>query len=72
MYTLNPSTGQWKHLTNIPAARSFPAVVSVTSDKIIVIGGMTNKNTEYSNTVFVGVFNNILSTSYFAGYVLNL
>ena len=53
--TLNPSTGQWKHLTNIPAARSFPAVVSM-DDGMIVIGGMTNQNTKYSNTVWIGVF----------------
>ena len=26
---LNPSTGQWTHLTNIPAARSFPAAVNM-------------------------------------------
>ena len=52
--TLNPSTGEWKHLTNIPTARSFPVVVSV-DDKMIVIGGMTNKNKEYSNTVWVGM-----------------
>ena len=50
----NPSTGQWKHLTNIPAARSGPAVVGV-ADKIIVIGGVTN-NDEYSKTVWIGVF----------------
>jgi len=54
VYTLNPSTGQWKNLTNIPAARSFPAVVGV-SDKIIVIGGITNKNREYSNAVWISV-----------------
>jgi len=40
--TLNPSTGQWKHLTNILAARNSPAVVGV-ADKIIVIGGVTKK-----------------------------
>ena len=48
------STGHWKHLTNIPTARSFTVVVSV-DDKMIVIGGMTNKNKEYSNTVWVGM-----------------
>ena len=53
--TLNPSNGQWKHLANIPAARHFPTVVS-TTDKMIVIGGMTNKNKEYSNSVWIGVF----------------
>ena len=50
----NPSTGQWKHLTNIPAARSRPAVVGV-ADNIIVIGGTTD-NGEYPNTVWIGVF----------------
>ena len=55
VYALNPSTGQWKHLTNIPAARSLPAVVSM-GDEMMVIGGMTNKNTKYSNLVWIGVF----------------
>ena len=55
VYALNPSTGQWKHLTNIPAARSFPAVVGVAYN-IIVIGGATNKNRKYSNLVWIGVF----------------
>ena len=49
----NPSTRQWKHLTNIPAARSGPAVVGVV-DSIIVIGGTTD-NIEFSNTVWIGV-----------------
>jgi len=55
LYILDPSSGQWKHLTNIPAARSSPAVVGV-ANKIIVIGGVTKKNMEYSNTVWIGVF----------------
>ena len=55
VYALDPSTGQWKHLTDIPAARSFPAVVSI-GDKMIVIGGMTNKNSDFSNLVWVGLF----------------
>ena len=50
----NPSTGQWKHLTNIQEARSGPAVVGVV-DSIIVIGGTTD-NIEFSNTVWIGVF----------------
>jgi len=53
--SLNLPTGQWKHITNIPAARSFPAVVGV-SDKIIVLGGVTDKNIEFSNTVWINVF----------------
>ena len=52
--TLNPSNGQWKHLANIPAARSFPAVVSV-ADKMIVTGGLT-KDTEFSKALWTGVF----------------
>ena len=50
----NSSTGQWKHLTNIPAARSAPAVVGV-ADNIIVIGGVTT-DYKYSNTVWIGMF----------------
>ena len=50
----SPSIGrQWKHLTNIPAARSRPAVVGV-ADNIIVIGGKADD--EYYNTVWIGVF----------------
>ena len=50
----NSSTGQWKHFTNIPAARSGAAVVGV-ADGMIVIGGVTN-DTKYSNTVWIGMF----------------
>ena len=49
----NPSTGKYKHLTNIPAAMGAPAVVGV-ADNIIVIGGVTSN--EFSNTVWIGVF----------------
>jgi len=55
VYTLNPLTGQWKHLTNIPASRSSAAVVGV-ADQIIIIGGMTNKNTKFSKTVWIGTY----------------
>ena len=54
VYIFNPSTGQWKHLTNIPAARSGPAVVDV-ANNILVIGGLTNEN-KYSSTIWIGVF----------------
>ena len=50
----NSSTGQWKHLTNIPAARGSPAVVGV-ANNIIVIGGVTSDD-KYSNTVWIGMF----------------
>ena len=51
----NPSTGQWEHLTNIPAARSGTAVVKVV-DNIIVIGGTSNSNNEYSDKMWISVF----------------
>ena len=48
MYIINPLTGQWKHLTDISAARGGPAVVGV-ADNILVIKGKTNKFlTQYS------------------------
>ena len=50
----NSSTGQWKHLTNIPATRGAPAVVGV-ANNTIVIGGMTSDG-KYSNTVWIGMF----------------
>ena len=50
----NSSTGRWKHLTNIPAARSAPAVVGV-ADNIIVIGGVTSDD-KSSKTVWIGMF----------------
>ena len=42
MYIINPLTGQWRHLTNIPAARGAPAVVGE-ADNILVIKEKTNK-----------------------------
>ena len=54
VYIFNPSTGQWNTLTNIPAARSGPAVVGVAS-KILVIGGVTDED-ENTNTLWNGVF----------------
>ena len=51
----NPLTGRWNRLTNIPAAISGTAVVGM-SEKILIIGGSTNKNSEISNTVWIGFF----------------
>ena len=51
----DPANAQWKQFANIPAARSGPAVVSV-ADDIVVIGGLTNNNNEYSNSVWIGTF----------------
>ena len=53
VYIFNPSTGHWKHLTNIPAARGYPAVVGV-ADNILVIGGIINDH-QFSNTVWISV-----------------
>ncbi|XP_065883926.1 kelch domain-containing protein 8B-like [Dysidea avara] len=50
----NPSNGLWQQITNIPAAGSFPAVVGVVDNKIIVLGGLTQQNV-YSNKVLVGL-----------------
>ena len=54
VYIFNTSTGQWKHLTNIPAVRSRPAVVGV-ADNILVIGGLAKDN-KYSKTMWISVF----------------
>ena len=55
VHALNPTTGQWKYLTNIVAERSFPAAVSI-NDKVMVIGGARNKNKEYCYSSWIGVF----------------
>jgi len=51
----DPSTGVWKQIANIPSARSFPAVVSVADNKVIIIGGL-NQQRKYSNNAYIGVF----------------
>ena len=51
----DPSTGLWKQIANIPAARSLPSVVGVDDNKIIVLGGFTQQR-EYSNSAWFGVF----------------
>ena len=53
VYIFSPSTDQWKHLTSIPSARGYPAVVGV-AENILVIGGVNTDN-EYSNTVWLGI-----------------
>ena len=54
VYIFNPSTCQWKHLTNIPAPRIGAAAVGV-ADNIMIIGGVMINN-DYSNTVWIGMF----------------
>ena len=50
----DPSTGQWKHLSNIPAASKSVAAVGV-ADNVIIIGGVTSYN-KYTNKVWIGTF----------------
>ena len=54
IYILDPSTGNWRQLLNIPAPRSGAAVVTV-NNKIVVIGGLTYRNSKLSDTVWVGI-----------------
>ena len=55
VYIFSPSTGQWKHRTDIPAARNGPAIVGVAENNIAVVGGTTNEY-EYSSIVWIGAF----------------
>ena len=54
VYILNTSTGMWEYLTNMPAKRSGPAVVSIAS-KIIVIGGVSG-GSNLCNSVWRATF----------------
>jgi len=51
----NPSTGSWKQIANIPAARSFSAVVGVADNKIVLLGGGSRQG-KYSSDTWVGTF----------------
>jgi len=51
----NPSTESWSKIADLPAARSFLAVVGVADNKIIVLGGGA-KQGKYSSDTWVGVF----------------
>ena len=54
VYIFSLSTGQWMHLTNIPAAINSPATLCV-ANTILVIGGANIEN-EYSKKVWIGVY----------------
>ena len=55
--TINPSTGLWELITNIPVPTSGPAVVGVADNKIIVLGGGVGfEQRLFSNNVWIGTF----------------
>ena len=51
----NPSTGQWKHLANIPAARVGAPAVNA-ANNILVIEGVAADKKEFSNTLWISRF----------------
>ena len=53
IYAFNSTSRLWKQIASLPAARSFPSVVLVANNKLIVLGGITLLN-EYSDTMWVG------------------
>ena len=57
VHALNPSTGLWELITNIPVPTSGPAVVGVADNKIIVLGGAVgSKQRLFSSNVLIGTF----------------
>ena len=42
----NPSTGLWRQIANIPAARNFAGVVGVANNKIIMLGGSASASSQ--------------------------
>ena len=57
VHALNPSTGLWELITNIPVPTSGPAVVGVDNNKIIVLGGgVGSKQRLISTNVWIGTF----------------
>jgi len=57
VHALNPSTGLWELITNIPVPTSGAAVVGVADNKIIVFGGVIgSKNRLFTSNVWIGIF----------------
>ena len=57
VHALNPSTGLWELIANIPVPTSGPAVVGVADNKIIVLGGSVgSKQRLFSTDVWIGTF----------------
>ena len=55
IYKLNKNTHSWEVIGHIPSARSVTAAVSTADNRVIVIGGASDK-VEYINTVWIGAF----------------
>ena len=53
VYKLNKVSHSWEAIGHIPSARSQSAAVSTTDNRVIVIGGVDDKN-EITNTVWIG------------------
>ena len=49
----NKVSHNWEVIGQIPSARSSPAAVSITDNKIVVVGGRDDKG-HYTNTVWIG------------------
>jgi len=57
VHALNPSTGSWELIANIPIAYSAPAAVTLADNKVIILGGTTNSNQRfYSKKVWIVTF----------------
>ena len=57
VHALNPSTGLWELITNIPVPTSGPVTVGVADNKIIVLGGSVgSKQTLFSTNVWICTF----------------
>ena len=53
IYKLNKVSHSWEAIGHIPSARSQPAAVSTTDNRVIVIGGRNDKS-QTINTVWIG------------------
>ena len=53
IYLFNKFRHSWKVIGQIPSSRRAPAAVSVTDNKIVVVGGIDDKG-QYTNTVWIG------------------
>ena len=53
VYKLNKVSHSWEAIGHIPSARYLSAAVSTADNRVIVIGGLNDKE-EYTNTVWIG------------------
>jgi len=57
VHALNPSTGLWELITNIPVPTSGAAVVGAADNKIIVFGGINGSQKRlFTTNVWIGIF----------------